>query len=191
MKNLLVVCLLCITAFACKNKSTAADPRITKADTTRFYPIASFIRGQLNLFESTKAIYVCVTIAGEKKDSVVINKQEAYKLAKAFIDADISDSLHKINYKESVFHDAGTGSYNINYTAFNLTDTVQNIDILMDEQTSLIKRLFIRKQYLQEDARIIEQLNWKANEGFSQIISNRAASGSATNKTTTVRVILK
>jgi hypothetical protein len=111
-------------------------------------------------------------------------------MIQAFVDADISDSLQKRNYKESVFLDAETASLNINYTPINSDVPVRNIDILMDEQTSVIKRLFVRKQYLNKDTTCTEQLSWKTNEGFTKSISKVTNNGFSINKTISVRVIL-
>ena len=66
---------------------------------------------------------------------------------------------------------------------------VRNIDILMDEQTSLIKRIFIRKQRHNNDTTSTEQLSWKTNEGFTTSISKETNTGFLLNKTMTVRVI--
>jgi hypothetical protein len=89
-----------------------------------------------------------------------------------------------------VFRDAGTASLNINYTPLNTSVPIRNIDILMDDQTSVIKRLFIRKQYLNKDTTCTEQLSWKTNEGFTKSISKVTNNGVSLNKTITVRVIL-
>jgi hypothetical protein len=111
-------------------------------------------------------------------------------MIQSFIEADISDSVQKVNYKESVFRDAGTASLNINYTPLNTSVPIRNIDILMDDQTSVIKRLFIRKQFQSKDTTSTEQLSWKTNEGFTKSISQEASNGFLRNKTITVRVIL-
>ena len=60
----------------------------------------------------------------------------------------------------------------------------------MDEQTSLIKRVFIRKQFTSKDTTSTEQLSWKTNEGFTRSISKETTKGYLLNKTIAVRVIL-
>jgi hypothetical protein len=68
--------------------------------------------------------------------------------------------------------------------------TIKNIDILIDEQTSMLKRIFIRKQKVIQDTTSTEQLSWKTNEGFTISISKKTNNGFLLNKTITVRVIL-
>ena len=176
-------------ASACNNNTANTNNKIAASDTTSFYPIAAYFNSQLKHFDSIGARYSIVTIEGTKKDSIVVTSKEILVIAQSFIESDISDSIQKVNYKESVFRDAGTASFNINYTPLNALVPVRNIDILMDEQTSLIKRIFIRKQRLNNDTTSTEQLSWKTNEGFTTSISQETNTGFLLNKTMTVRVI--
>lgn len=177
-------------ASACNNNKVPKNNNTTSADTTSFYPIAAYFKSQLNHFDSLNARYSIVTTEGGIKDSIVVDGATIATVVHSFIESDISDSVQKVNYKESVFRDAGTASFNINYTPVNDLVPVRNIDILMDEQTSLIKRIFIRKQFLIKDTTNTEQLSWKTNEGFSRSISKETKTGLPLNKTIAVRVII-
>ena len=189
MKSIFIACLISVMASACSNNTANTNNKIAASDTTSFYPIAAYFNSQLKHFDSIGARYSIVTIEGTKKDSIVVTSKEILVIAQSFIESDISDSIQKVNYKESVFRDAGTASFNINYTPLNALVPVRNIDILMDEQTSLIKRIFIRKQRLNNDTTSTEQLSWKTNEGFTTSISQETNTGFLLNKTMTVRVI--
>jgi hypothetical protein len=177
-------------AFACSNSNEESKNLVATADTTRFYPIASYINDQVKYFDSIGVRFSIVTTEGAMKDSISTQLAAIMPMIQSFIDADISDSIQKTNYKESVFRDAGTASLNINYTPINTSVPIRNIDILMDDQTSLIKRLFIRKQFQTKDTTSTEQLSWKTNEGFTTSISKEASNGFLRNKTIAVRVIL-
>ena len=190
MKSIFIACCIFVIVTACSNHKTPSTNNATTPDTTSFYPIATYFASQLNHFDSSKAKYSLVTTEGTKKDSILVTSAAIEEIVGSFIAADISDSVQKKNYKESVFRDAGTASFNINYTPLNALVPVRNIDILMDEQTSLIKRIFIRKQYLVADTTVTEQLSWKTNEGFSKSTSKETNTGLSLNKTMTVRVIL-
>ena len=189
MKSLIIACIVCMMATACSNSKEESKNSIV-TDTTSFYPVASYINDQVKYFDSTGVSFSVVTIEGTKKDSTTHQLTAVMPMIQSFIDADISDSIQKINYKESVFRDAGTASLNINYTPINTSVPIRNIDILMDDQTSIIKRLFIRKQFQTKDTTSTEQLSWKTNEGFTKSISKEAGNGFLLNKTITVRVIL-
>ena len=190
MKSLILACIVCMMAVACSNSNEESKNTVTTADTTSFYPIASYINDQVKYFDSLGVKFSVSTTEGAQKDSITAQIADIMPMIQSFIDADISDSVQKKNYKESVFRDAGTASLNINYTPINTSAPIRNIDILMDDQTSLIKRLFIRKQFQTKDTTSTEQLSWKTNEGFTKSISKEVSSGFLLNKTIAVRVIL-
>jgi len=190
MKSLILACIFCMMAVACSNSKEESKNTVTTADTTSFYPIASYINDQVRYFDSLGVRFSVATTEGAQKDSITAQIADLMPMIQSFIEADISDSIQKKNYKESVFRDAGTASLNINYTPINTSAPIRNIDILMDDQTSLIKRLFIRKQFQTKDTTSTEQLSWKTNEGFTKSISKEVSSGFLLNKTIAVRVIL-
>mgnify|MGYP003852140283 FL=1 len=189
MKPLIIACVVCMMAAACSNSKEDTKNLVATTDTTSFYPLASFIKDQVKYFDSTGVKFSVVTTEGTIKDSIISQLASIMPMIQSFMEADISDSVQKINYKESVFRDAGTASLNINYTPINTSVPIRNIDILMDDQTSVIKRLFIRKQFQTKDTTSTEQLSWKTNEGFTKSISKEASNGFLRNKTIAVRVI--
>ena len=190
MKPFIFVYILWVMMAAACSDTKEKTTTIVSADTTSYYSMASYINSQLKYFDSVGATYNVVTIEGTQKDSITAQLAAIRPMIQSFLDADISDSIQKKNYQESVFRDAGTASLNINYTPMDNSTSIKNIDILMDEQSSLVKRIFIRKQQLTSDTANTEQLSWKTNEGFTISVSKKSNSGFLLNKTTTVRVIL-
>lgn len=190
MKPFIFVYILYVMMAAACSDTKEKTTSVVSADTTSFYSIASYINTQLKYFDSMGVTYSVVTSEGAKKDSITTQLAAIRPMIQSFMDADISDSIHKKNYQESVFRDAGTASLNINYTPTDTLAPIKNIDILMDEQTSLVKRIFIRKQQLTHDTTNTEQLSWKTNEGFTISVSKKSNNGFLLNKTTTVRVII-
>ena len=190
MKPFIFVYILYVMMAAACSDTKEKTTSVVSADTTSFYSIASYINNQLKYFDSIGVTYSVVTSEGAKKDSITTQLAAIRPMIQSFMDADISDSIHKKNYQESVFRDAGTASLNINYTPTDTLAPIKNIDILMDEQTSLVKRIFIRKQQLTRDTTNTEQLSWKTNEGFTISVSKKSNNEFLLNKTTTVRVII-
>lgn len=190
MKPIILACIVCMMVAACADTKDKTNNIVSTTDTTSFYPIASYINDQIKYFDSLGVSYSVVTTEGVIKDSVTTKVAAIMPIIQSFIDADISDSVQKKNFKESVFRDAGTASLNINYTPINTSAPIRNIDILMDDKTSIIKRLFIRKQFQTKDTTSTEQLSWKTNEGFTKSISKESSNGFLRNKTIAVRVIL-
>ena len=62
----------------------------------------------------------------------------------------------------------------------HVTD-ITNIDVLLDDETNAVKRVFIKRMYNRGDSTITEQYSWKANKsfqltGFTTTLNNYTAS---------------
>jgi hypothetical protein len=158
---------LLLLLMACTSKKPAGNnPDARLADTARFYPLHNFFREQIQYVDLRNfQIYQIKTTDGVK-DSTSLSKDQFIQLAGVFLQHDLSDPAVKQLYQESVFHDLGTASVTLNYTTTQPDAAVKNIDILLDESTNLVKRVFIRCQHQSGDTTIEEQCNWKANKSF-------------------------
>ena len=104
MKSLILACFVCMMAAACSNSNEKIEPTNVAADTTSFYPIASYIQSQLKYFDSMHADYSVVTTEGIKKDSATAQLTQVMPVIQSFINADISDSIQKKNYKNLLYN---------------------------------------------------------------------------------------
>ena len=167
MKMLPVTLLLIfLTAISCKTNNRKANATLPTADTGKFYPIADFFRSQIQYVDLRNYTLYKITIKDGKKDSSGLNKDQFIALAKIFLDRDISSPKIRILYRETVFHDLSTRSYTLNYSPIDHNAVVQNIDVLLDEETNQIKRVFIRSVYTRADTGFTEQCSWKAFKSF-------------------------
>jgi hypothetical protein len=158
--------LLIVTIAACHSPAQKDAKTGTLADTAKFYPLRNFFKEQIQYVDLRNFPIYRITEKDGKKDSADITKEQFASLAASFFSKDISDPKVKALYKESAFHDLSTGSITLNYKPSDSKASVQNIDILLDEQTNLVKRVFIRVLYLKADTTFTEQYNWKANKSF-------------------------
>lgn len=168
MKPLSVfIFFLLLWGMACTSKKPAGKNNQARlADTAKFYPLRNFFKEQIQYVDLRNfPIYQLKTTDGVK-DSTSRTKDQFIQLAGIFLQHDISDPAVKVLYQESVFQDLGTASVTINYTSTHPDAEVKNIDILLDESTNLVKRVFIRCQHTSGDTTIEEQCNWKANKSF-------------------------
>ena len=167
MKTVTVLFIFCAMAFAaCKNNSVNKQASTAPADTAKFYPLRSFFKEQIQYVDLRNFNIYQTSVKDGKKDSISITKEVFALIAARFLEHDISAPPIKIQYQESVFHDLSTGSVTLNYKPNNPDAIVQNIDILLDEETNLVKRVFIRAAYNNGDTSFAEQYNWKANKSF-------------------------
>jgi hypothetical protein len=152
---------------ACHTNNGGIKKNLPVADTAKYYPLNQFFKEQLQYVDLRNfSIYQLSNVDG-KKDSSSISKDELLAWGTFFIRQSAFFQQNKQLYKESVFQDLSTKSYTLNYTPFDQhTTDIQNIDILLDDETNIVKRVFIKRVYTAGDTTITEQYNWKAYKSF-------------------------
>jgi hypothetical protein len=151
---------------SCKQTQNKDGDETVKNDTTTFFQVGQYISSQIEEVSKTPFyIYKIETING-KTDSTAINQDMFRKLARGFLQPDVSDPGIKKNYKENIFHDQTTESYTISYSTTKPELEVQNLEVLLAEDGETVKRVFIRKFFNYKDSTAIEQLSWKSGENF-------------------------
>lgn len=183
MRKLVFTLLTIVALYACGNKKKqTTDKAIVLADTAKFYPANSFINEQIKYvdlrnFTITKKLTTLSIL-----DSGSISKDQFIEFALPFLQKTAEFTKQKNLFKESVFEDLGTESYTLNYTALSKTTNILSIDILLSEQTNLVKRLFIREQLWVNDTLIIKQYSWVADRRFQISESKKKGEFNSKNK---------
>lgn len=160
--------------FACQsNQKTKLVTDIAIADTAKFYPIEKFIQDEIqyvdlrdfNITETKLNESGDTAFAKEDHTSSQLTKDEFISAAREIKNAAVWFSKNKYLYKETVFQDLGTESYTINYQSDEAD--IKNIDLLLNEQTNLPKRLFIREITREEGNTMTVQYSWIAGKQFT------------------------
>jgi hypothetical protein len=166
---------------SCQNKKLSKVEKVN-SDSTKFYALTSFFKEQIvDVDLRAYPIYLIKELNG-KRDSIGIDKELFKTYAAHFLTKDISTPEKHDKYTETVFHDLSTNSYTLNYRARSVDEDIQNIDILLDENTNIVKRVFIRTETMKKDTSIIEQCNWKANKSFQINRVSKTPSGFVSNE---------
>jgi len=186
MKLFILFCFSASLVFvSCKN-SRQKVRNSTGIDTTKFYPLNDFIKSQIE-FVDLRSFYIYEkNDLNGVKDSIPLTKESFKKIAAIFLEKDISSADKKQHFTETVFHDLSTKSYTLNYRAKDIAEAIQNIDILLDENTNQVKRIFIRSEFQRNDTSVVEQCNWKADKSFQINRFSKAPNGSTLNELTYV-----
>lgn len=158
--------LFWFASLACHTNEPQVKAKQPIADTSKFYPLAVFFKKQIEHVDLRNYPIYKITVKDGKKDSSALSKEQFIALGKIFVDRSITEPKVKALYKETVFQDLSTKSYTLNYSPTDHTAEVQNIDILLDEETNRVKRIFIRVLYTRGDRTISEQCNWKTDKSF-------------------------
>jgi hypothetical protein len=181
MKNCIYLFVLLLIISGCKNKK-AAPLKKPSTDSTKFFALNGFFNQQIvDVDLRAYPIYLIKEING-KRDSVGIDKEVFKSYASLFLQKDISAPEMHDRFTETIFHDLSTKSYTINYRPKSPSEAIQNIDILLDENTNIVKRIFIRTETNNKDTSIIEQCNWKADKSFQINRVSKTANGYINNE---------
>jgi hypothetical protein len=167
--RLILLPLVLLLVMACgsdKQKKGVSEKNKVLSDTAKFYPLADYFKDQIRYVDLRNfPIYQIQTLDG-KKDSTGISKETFARLAQLFLQRSLSEPGIKIRYTETVFEDLSTSSITLHYSPISDTETVKQIDVLLDNETRSVKRIFIRSTYQKGDTLINEQCNWKSNKSF-------------------------
>ncbi len=172
-------CLLCFFLWgmmACKNQPSAdKNTKPTIADTAKFYPIASFVTDEMKYVDLRDFTITEKNSIGTDTVIRLINKDEFLATASPILMQAKWFMTNKNLFTESVFQDLGTESYTINYSSTKAD--IKSIDLLLNQQTNLPKRLFIRVIKQVNDTTLTEQYSWIANKKFVISYSKRTNNG--------------
>jgi hypothetical protein len=157
---------LLLTLSACGTKQQQPEQTQSKKEETRFFDVRHYITTDLEDIKKTPYYIYKLDIVNGKKDSTTVTAAEAADFANGFLTPDINDPAIKQYYKENIFQDRTINSFTITYTTTNKDLEIQNLDVLLKEDGSTVKRLFIRKFLNENDTARMEQWSWKPGESF-------------------------
>ncbi|MDP3392362.1 hypothetical protein [Sediminibacterium sp.] len=169
-------CFFCCGIVACNNNKTAnTSANKVAADTAQFYPVANFIADEMKYVDLRN--FTIVEKKSNLKDtsSHEISKDDFLSAASVILQQAQWFMSNKYLFNESIFQDLGTESYTINYSSTKAP--IKSIDLLLNQQTNLPKRLFIRVIQQVGDTTITEQYSWIANKQFVISSSKRTQNG--------------
>ena len=168
-----IVFALAAQSCGTKNKSTISAKSIV--DTAKYFSLSPYFKEQAAFVDLRNFNITQQTIIQNKTTSIKISKEAYLKWNTLFITEANWFEKNKNLFKENVFKDLSTQSYTLNYTPFDYTlSPIQNIDILLSDETNLPKRIFIKKVFNKGDTTITEHFNWKTDKSF-QLTSFRSA----------------
>lgn len=181
MKKCIYLFALLFAIASCQNKKIVKTEK-ANPDSTKFYALNIFFKEQIvDVDLRAYTIYLIKELNG-KRDSIGIDKDLFKSYASVFLNKDVSTPEMHDKFTETIFHDLSTNSYTLNYRAKSVDEPIQNIDILLDENTNIVKRVFIRTETTKKDTSIIEQCNWKAGKSFQINRVSKTPSGYVSNE---------
>lgn len=163
--SILFCTALLIFVTSCGNRTNTTIPTYQN-DSIVFFQVNDFFANQVGAVHKTPYyIYRTISVDG-KTDSLPITVNTFDSLAAIFSRYDISNKAIKKYYKESAFNDESTHSITLNYSTQNKDLPVQGVDVLLNQETQAVKRIFITLVENVHDTVFLYKLSWKSNENF-------------------------
>lgn len=165
MKKQLFIFLILFpfTLHNCTNNNTSSDQSQKDTAGNAFYPVGNYIRSQLTYIDSMPLAVIKYTTIHNVTDTSIIDKKDFKHVAAAFMTPDISSPEYKSQYEEHSFIDATLGTITLAYTAKNDKVPVRKADILLDQEDTEVKTIYIEKNIPGTDSSVIKKMLWIAN----------------------------
>lgn len=155
--------VLTILNTACKSKKPASQIPTYQNDSVVFYPYKSFLETQIKQVSTTPYFIYQIRTEENKRDSTLVTPEQFLAITSIFTRYSIEDTAVKRFYKEIAFNDESTHSITMSYSTHNNELPVQQVDVLLDQETQKIKRIFLTVVQQAGDSTTTYKLSWKSN----------------------------
>lgn len=153
---------------ACTNNNRKVEPLISSDNVIdSFFPVTSFIKGQLISLDSLPLTPLHIIITKEKTDSLWITIEKLKPLMVSFIEPEISETNFARYFKETKFIDQTINS--ITFTCDPLQNLPRSIslrhwDIYINPSTGNVTKVYLVKEIEKNNQKFTQQLTWKTDE---------------------------
>ncbi len=154
---------------SCKQKPTTVPATTAVSTSTEseepkqgFFPVNSFIRGEINGLRTQGINPIEYRIYGEKKDSSWLQSENFEKSMIAFLEPSIDSISLSSWFSESSFLDQTINAVTFSYDPkTELPDSfpIRRWDVYIDPATEKVRRIYIVKKLLSGN---VQQLTWQA-----------------------------
>ncbi|MEO6548406.1 MAG: hypothetical protein ABIN94_10415 [Ferruginibacter sp.] len=167
MKKFWQITFAAIMLLGCSgdNVDTKLEPTQPKIDS--FFPVTSFIKGQMNLFDSLQVTPLQITVIKEKNDSVWLKKLQLKQTLQSFLTPEINETGLTKYFKQTKFHDQTLNAITFTYDPVGkLPDSLplRHWDVYIDPETGNVMKVYIVKGMSRQGRSYTEQLTWQTGQ---------------------------
>ncbi len=152
---------------------------------TEFFPVTSFLQGQMQLLDSLPVTILQLTTANGNTDSVWLPAVKVKPQLQAFL----SDSIGKTNlyslFKETKFNDQSTEAITFMYgpkANLPVNMALRHWDVYVDPEKSTVKRIYIVRQVKENNIAAMQQLTWQTGK-WAKIVTIKDEPGTKPSET--------
>ena len=162
----------------CNNKSEQSDTVAEvkpAADTSKvtFFPVTSFLKGQLLVLDSLPVTVLQVKTVGKKSDSSWLKKENIRPILQPFISQEINADNLTGFFKQSKFNDQTVEAITFTYDPIAaLPDSIhiRHWDVYIHPETGKVKKVYLLKNAEENGKKYTLQLTWETDH-WSKIVT--------------------
>ena len=163
--GILAICLLVLNSCTSNSKKTNTPEENPVA--AAFFPVTSFIKGQIILLDSLPVTPMQITTIKGKSDSIWITKAVLKKLLLPF-QTPVIDETSMVNYfTETKFKDQTLNAITFTYDpSQTIPDTIslRHWDVYVNPETGNVEKVYIVKTIKEQGANFTQQLTWQTDK---------------------------
>lgn len=169
MKKYCIIAITILVLPGCTNnsKQTSIPTDINEKKTDSFFPVTSFIKGQLITLDSLPVTPLQLTTIKEKTDSIWLPKKELKPLLLPFLTPVINETNFTKYFKETIFNDQTLNAVTFTYDPISIIPdsiSLRHWDVYVDPETGNVIKVYIVKKIKENNQIFTQQLTWQTNK---------------------------
>jgi len=168
MKKFLIIAVIAGYFISCAEKKTAEQP-IQNIDNTviSFFPVTSFLKGQMRQFDSITISPLHITTIDQKADSEWLKREQLKSLLQPFLTPEIAETNLIKYFKESKFNDQTLNAITFTYDPITtLPDSIHILtwNVYVNPLKGNVTKVYMVKHIIENGQNIIQQLTWQTDQ---------------------------
>ncbi|MEO6228659.1 MAG: hypothetical protein ABJB11_24510 [Ferruginibacter sp.] len=172
MNKYCVVAIVLFLINACNNSneettSSPAPPVEIEKKADSFFPVSSFLRGQMFILDSLPITPLHITIIKGKSDSTWVSKANLRPLFQPFLASQIDETNLVKYFKETRFNDRSLNAVTFTYDPIgNLLDTLslRHWDVYINPEKGNVTKVYIVREFDKDGKKFTVQLTWQTDK---------------------------
>ncbi|MEQ1553401.1 MAG: hypothetical protein ABL929_04430 [Ferruginibacter sp.] len=183
MKKHLLILITSSLLLACNTKNNTSIPKKanndTKDTTANFFPVTSYLKGQILAIKNGGITPIKKITIGEKTDPSWLKMEDLETNFSEFLTPLIDSSNLKSSFTENKFLDETLNAFTFSYDKkINTQSTFPftHWDVYVDAETNKVTRIYLQKN---KDSLTTLQLTWQSGK-WAKIVTIKTINGNST-----------
>ena len=142
-------------------------PVDSKQAPASFFPVTSYIKGQMLILDSMPVTPLLITTVKGKSDSAWLTKEKLKLFLQPFLNPVIGETNLMGFFKETRFNDQTLHAITFTYDPpGKLPDSmsIRHWDVYVDPDKGIVTKVYIVKQLKERDQQLTRQLTWQTDK---------------------------